>query len=122
MGVRRIVCDLESKAPAELAAFYRDLLGLETAMDMGWIVTLASAETSTPVQLSMASHGGSGAPVPHLSVEVDDLDDAFSRARSMKADIAYGPVAEPWGVQRFFVRDPDGRLLNILSHSDQEDA
>lgn len=24
---------------------------------------------------------------------------------------------EPWGVRRFFVRDPFGRLLNILEHA-----
>jgi hypothetical protein len=23
---------------------------------------------------------------------------------------------EPWGVRRFFVRDPSGKVLNILSH------
>jgi len=31
--------------------------------------------------------------------------------------IDYGPVLEPWGVRRFFVRDPFGRLVNFLSHS-----
>jgi catechol 2,3-dioxygenase-like lactoylglutathione lyase family enzyme len=30
--------------------------------------------------------------------------------------IEYGPVREPWGVTRFFVRDPHGRLVNILAH------
>jgi catechol 2,3-dioxygenase-like lactoylglutathione lyase family enzyme len=30
--------------------------------------------------------------------------------------IEYGPANEPWGVRRFYVRDPFGRLVNILSH------
>jgi catechol 2,3-dioxygenase-like lactoylglutathione lyase family enzyme len=30
--------------------------------------------------------------------------------------IAYGPADEPWGVRRFYVRDPFGKLINILSH------
>ena len=30
--------------------------------------------------------------------------------------IEHGPADEPWGVRRFFVRDPFGRLVNILSH------
>ena len=28
-----------------------------------------------------------------------------------------GHVYEPWGVLRFFVRDPNGKVLNILSHA-----
>jgi hypothetical protein len=27
-------------------------------------------------------------------------------------------VAEPWGVRRFFVRDPLGKLVNILQHEE----
>ena len=30
--------------------------------------------------------------------------------------IEYGPVEEPWGVRRFFVRDPVGTLVNVLMH------
>ena len=35
-----------------------------------------------------------------------------------RAEIAieYGPVEEPWGVRRFYVRDPFGKLVNILVH------
>jgi catechol 2,3-dioxygenase-like lactoylglutathione lyase family enzyme len=62
------------------------------------------------------SEGGSGAPVPDLSVEVDDLDAALARVRRAGIAIEYGPVSEPWGVRRFFVRDPFGKLLNILAH------
>jgi catechol 2,3-dioxygenase-like lactoylglutathione lyase family enzyme len=30
--------------------------------------------------------------------------------------VEYGPVTEPWGVTRFYVRDPFGHLVNILQH------
>ena len=68
------------------------------------------------MQLTLASVGGSGAPVPGLSIEVDDLDTALSRARALGAELDYGPVLEPWGVRRFFVRDPAGTLVNVLCH------
>jgi len=29
-----------------------------------------------------------------------------------------GPAHEPWGVRRFFVRDPFGKLVNVLSHDE----
>jgi len=30
--------------------------------------------------------------------------------------VVYGPVDEPWGVRRFFVRDPDGVVISVLAH------
>lgn len=54
--------------------------------------------------------------MPDLSVEVDDLDEALARIRAAGIAIEYGPASEPWGVRRFFVRDPFGRLVNILQH------
>jgi catechol 2,3-dioxygenase-like lactoylglutathione lyase family enzyme len=60
--------------------------------------------------------GGSGAPVPDLSIEVDDLDAVLFRIEQAEIPLEYGPVDEPWGVRRFFVRDPFGKLLNILAH------
>ena len=116
MKVRRIVANLEAAQPGAAQAFYRDLLGLELAMDHGWLRTYVG-EAATTVQVSLASEGGSGAPVPALSIEVDDLDQALDRVRRAGIAIEYGPVDEPWGVRRFFVRDPFGHLVNILQHA-----
>ena len=68
------------------------------------------------VQISVASEGGSGTPVPDMSIEVDNVDEAHERALQHGFDIEYGPTDEPWGVRRFFVRDPFGKLVNILAH------
>ena len=115
MTVRRIVANLAAADPANASTFYRKLLDLEVVMDHGWIVTLASAASQTP-QLSIASEGGSGTPVPDLSIEVDDVDAIHRRAVSAGLEIVYDITDEPWGVRRFFLRDPLGRLVNILSH------
>ena len=69
------------------------------------------------VQVSVASEGGSGTPVPDLSIEVDDVDTAFERMKAAGFPIEYGPVNEPWGVRRFYVRDPFGKLVNVLAHT-----
>ncbi len=118
MAVRRIVPNLTARDPAGLARFYAGLLGLETVMDLGFIATLAG--DAAPVQLSLASEGGAGTPVPAISVEVDDLDATLARARTLGAVITHGPVRETWGVRRFFLRDPEGNLVNILSHGDDQ--
>ncbi|MNV32062.1 Glyoxalase-like domain protein [compost metagenome] len=69
------------------------------------------------VQVSVAQEGGSGTDVPDLSVEVDDLEEALRRVQAAGIALVYGPASEPWGVRRFYVRDPLGRLVNILQHA-----
>ena len=70
-----------------------------------------------PVQVSFASEGGSGTPVPGLSVEVDDVAAAHAAVVRGGYPVEYGPADEPWGVRRFFVRDPAGTLVNIVMHT-----
>jgi catechol 2,3-dioxygenase-like lactoylglutathione lyase family enzyme len=113
--VKRIVADVAVPDPTAAKRFYRDILGLDVLMDMGWIATYGSQQKMT-VQVSFMTEGGSGAPVPDLSIEVDDLDAALAKIKGAKIPIEYGPVSEPWGVRRFFVRDPFGKLVNILIH------
>ncbi|MEQ5868708.1 VOC family protein [Sagittula sp. NFXS13] len=117
MTIRRIVANIDVASVADVQKFYTDLFGLDVIMDHGWIVTLASGQTA-PVQISIATEGGSGTPVPDLSIEVDDVDAAFARAKRLGHDIVYDLTDEPWGVRRFYLRDPAGKLLNILSHPD----
>ena len=117
MAVRRIVTNIAAPRPEEARAFYGDILGLEVAMDFGWIVTLTAPDASAAPQISIASEGGSGTPVPDISVEVDDLDAVLRRVTAAGLPVEYGPAQEPWGVRRFYVRDPFGRLVNILTHT-----
>ncbi|NTG86930.1 glyoxalase [Agrobacterium rhizogenes] len=115
MAVLRIIPNLHAADPASARLFYGNLLGLDIVMDHGWILTFASDAPIVP-QISIASEGGSGTIVPDLSIEVDDVDELYARAQSMQFDIVYDLTDEPWGVRRFYVRDPLGRIVNILSH------
>ena len=115
MKVKRIVANVETGEVAAARRFYQDVLGLDVLMDMGWIATYG-ADAEMTVQLSVMSEGGSGTPVPALSIEVDDVDEALERVRAAGFPVEYGPADEPWGVRRFYTRDPLGTLVNILSH------
>lgn len=115
MKVKRIIANVVTANPSEVDSFYRDILGLELAMDHGWIRTY-SGSAKMDVQISFASEGGSGTALPALSIEVDDLDEVLRRVQSSRIPIEYGPVSEPWGIRRFYVRDPSGTLVNILQH------
>ena len=115
MQVKRIVANIAAEDIAAARRFCQDILGLDVLMDHGWIATYGSSQKMS-VQVSIASEGGSGTPVPDLSIEVDDLDTALQGMKKAKVAIEYGPADEPWGVRRFYVRDPFGRLINILMH------
>jgi catechol 2,3-dioxygenase-like lactoylglutathione lyase family enzyme len=72
MKVKRIVANIETDNIELAATFYGDVLGLQNVMNHGWIATYASSEESG-TQVSFASQGGDGLPVPYLSIEVGDL-------------------------------------------------
>ena len=115
MTVKRIVANVAATSVSDVRDFYAALFGLEVVMDHGWIVTLASGAQAI-TQISVASEGGSGTPVPDISIEVDDVDAVYARSKARGCEIAYEMTDEPWGVRRFYVRDPTGKLLNVLAH------
>ncbi len=105
MKVKRIVSNVATSDVDKARAFYEDILGLEVLMDLGWIRTYGSSAKMT-IQVSVMSEGGSGTAVPDMSIEVDDVEEALVRVRKAGIAIEYGPATEPWGVRRFYVRDP----------------
>jgi hypothetical protein len=70
-----------------------------------------------PVQISTASHGGSGTATPDLSIEAGHVDEDLDRMTRTGFPPKCGPVGEPSGVHQLCVRDPFGKLINILSYS-----
>ncbi|WP_227286375.1 VOC family protein [Boseongicola sp. H5] len=115
MTVKRIVSNIAVTSVDDVRAFYSELFDLDVVMDHGWIATLASGETA-PTQISIAIEGGSGTAVPDLSIEVDDVDALYQRAKRLGHKIEYELTNEPWGVRRFYMLDPTGKLLSILAH------
>jgi catechol 2,3-dioxygenase-like lactoylglutathione lyase family enzyme len=113
--VKRIVSNVAASDVAKARAFYKEVLGLKVLMDLGWIRTYGSGSKMT-IQISVLSEGGSGTAVPDISIEVDDIEEALARVQRASIPIEYGPKTEPWGVRRFYVRDPFGKLINILQH------
>ncbi|MEU4007083.1 VOC family protein [Streptomyces pseudogriseolus] len=114
MTVRRVVPNLHSAAVGENREFY-GLLGFEEVMNHGWIMTLASPSGPT-AQVSVMTSDRTAPVDPDLSVEVDDVDAVYETVRDSGAEIVHPLRDEEWGVRRFFVRDPDGRVVNVLSH------
>ncbi|MFF1451628.1 VOC family protein [Streptomyces sp. NPDC058274] len=117
MTVRRIVPDIHvesEQAMGENRDFY-GLLGFEEVMNQGWVMTLASPANPT-AQISFLTEERTAPVVPDLSVEVEDVDAVHARLLAAGAEIVRGLRDEEWGVRRFFVRDPNGRVVNVLGH------
>jgi predicted enzyme related to lactoylglutathione lyase len=110
-----VVPDFQADDPAACVEFYGEVLGLEVVMDHGWIVTFAAPENPA-AQISVMRQDASASVQPDASIEVDDVDAAHAAAQRLGYEIVHPLTDEPWGVRRFFVREPNGKVLNVLSH------
>ncbi|MFJ8752395.1 VOC family protein [Streptomyces sp. NPDC102441] len=114
MSIRRVMPDIRSEAMEESRGFY-ERLGFEEVMNLGWVMTLASPSNPT-AQITFMTHDETAPVVPDMSVEVDNVDEAYAVMRETGAEIVHPLQDEEWGVRRFFVRDPNGRVVNVVGH------
>jgi uncharacterized glyoxalase superfamily protein PhnB len=114
MTIRRAVPDLTTADPAASSDFYQ-LLGFREEMNMGWVINLVSPSNPT-AQVILMTRDASAAVNPDVSVEVEDVDAVYEAVRATGAEIVQSITDEEWGVRRFFVRDPDGKVVNVVSH------
>ena len=115
MSIRRVVPDIATERLEESRSFYTEFLGFDIAMETDAIVTFVSAENPT-AQISLTTPGANGPLDPAISIEVSDVDAVHAAAVARAEDIVYPLTDEPWGVRRFFVRDPNGVVVNVLMH------
>jgi uncharacterized glyoxalase superfamily protein PhnB len=111
--ISRAVPNIRSDRPAETRDFFVELLGFEVAMDMGWVVTVASPSTPS-AQVTII--GNDDMAAPGISVEVADVDAVHAKAAEEGFEIVYPLRDEDWGVRRFMLREPSGTVVNVLSH------
>jgi catechol 2,3-dioxygenase-like lactoylglutathione lyase family enzyme len=116
MDVKRIHPYVESADPAVAREFYVGVFGLEVAMEEPVLTLLAPQVPSTQL---IVTPRGMETPQPDFGIDVGDgsaVDTAHERVRAMGMRVVYPLTNEPWGVRRFFVEDPDGRIVNVLAH------
>ncbi|XVX20579.1 VOC family protein [Actinomycetota bacterium] len=115
MRVVNIIADLEVDDIEAARGFYTDYLGLSTEeFNLGWVARFTSPETGAHLQVMTRDATAPESPV--ISVQVDDVDEAYALAGQRGYEIVHPLTDEEWGVRRFFVRAPDGNVLNVLQH------
>lgn len=114
MAVKRIKPNILSDRFDESRAFYNDVIGLEGGDGLDWILFFGTDKRE--VQLSVMKLDIKAHVHPEISIEVDDIDAVYERALAAGAEIVYPITDEDWGLRRFFVRDPNGAVINVTEH------
>jgi predicted enzyme related to lactoylglutathione lyase len=117
MQAKRIMANLRVADVDSAKSFYTDYLGLSTEeFNMGWVARYTSPDGRANVQL--VTGDASAAEDSVVSVHTDDVDAAYEEAQRLGFEIVHPLTTEPWGVRRFFVRAPDGNVINVVNHRD----
>jgi predicted enzyme related to lactoylglutathione lyase len=117
MRVSRIIADLRVPDIKTAKGFYTDYLGLSVEeFNLGWVARYTSPDTGAHLQL--VTRDASAPEDPVVSVLTEDIDGAYAEAQERGYEIVHPLTTEPWGVRRFFVRAPDGTVVNVVRHRD----
>ena len=124
MKVIRIVPNLASQAFESSRDFYTAMFGLVVSVELDdWYLQLM-AESDTRLNIGFVEPEHelfAGRAVSSescgvvLTIHVDDVDEAYERARTLGAEITADIRNEDHGQRHFLVVDPNGFLLNIMS-------
>jgi predicted enzyme related to lactoylglutathione lyase len=118
--------------PDASLAFYRDTLGFEVRLDVGyggmrWITVGPADQPGTSIVLeppgadpgvtddergTIAEMMAKGS-YARILLATADLDGTFERIQARGAEVVQEPIEQPYGVRDCAVRDPAGNLLRI---------
>ncbi len=119
MSVRRAMPVVFTDDPQGSRDFYEGLLGLRVAMEQDGFLMLQSTSVPTTQVILAWAHPDVMDPQVHrldISTEVADIDAAHADALARGLEIVYPLTDEPWGIRRFFVREPSGKVVNVTRH------
>jgi catechol 2,3-dioxygenase-like lactoylglutathione lyase family enzyme len=118
--------------PDAAVAFYRDILGFEIRLDVGygglrWITVGPPGQPGTSIVLyppgadpgitaderrtitEMMAKGTYGI----ITFATHDLDDTFAKLQAGGAEVVQEPTEQPYGIRDCAFRDPAGNLIRI---------
>ena len=116
MRVSGVVANLPVDDIGAARDFYTDYLGLSVeGFNLGWVAHYQSPDGDAHVQL-VTRDAESASGFSHLSPCWLGIEEAYEEARRRGYEIVYPLTEESWGLRRFFVRAPDGNVINVTSH------
>ena len=118
MDVTRIVPDLPVADVPRANALYAQLFDFAIGMDLGWVGNVGPRDRQA-IQLQVMTRDASAPSNPVVSVGVAtpaEVDAVHDRVMAAGLEVVHPLTDEPWGVHRFFFRDPDGNVINVVAH------
>ena len=82
---------------------------------MGWVAHYQTPDGKAHVQLVTGDATATEDSVISIHVGAG-VEEAYEEAKRRGYEIVYPLTKEAWGLRRFFVRAPDGTVINITSH------
>ena len=117
MRVAHVIANLRVADIEAAKCFYTDFLRLSTEeFNLGWAARYTSPDTGANLQL--ITHDETAPEDAVISVLTDDIGSAYDEAQRLGYEIVRPITTEPWGHRRFFVRAPDGNVINVGYHPD----
>ena len=116
MQVSGVVANLPVADIEAARDFYTEYLGLSVeGFNLGWVAHYQSPDCEAHVQL--VTRDAKAPRDSAISVHVGSgIEEAYEDARRRGFEIVYPLTEESWGLRRFFVRAPDGNVINVTSH------
>ena len=114
------ICLITKNVPA-LADFYTKVLGVEHEGDDNHvelnteganmtIFSVEGMESFAPHSMQAAGYGSFT-----IGFEINDVDAAYDRLKTLGVDFIKLPTTHPWGSRSFWFRDPDGNIVNFFA-------
>ncbi|ADG80249.1 Glyoxalase/bleomycin resistance protein/dioxygenase OS=Tsukamurella paurometabola (strain ATCC 8368/ DSM / CCUG 35730 / CIP 100753 / JCM 10117 / KCTC 9821/ NBRC 16120 / NCIMB 702349 / NCTC 13040) OX=521096 GN=Tpau_3671 PE=4 SV=1 [Tsukamurella paurometabola] len=115
MRVHKVITNIPVSDIDSARGFYADFLGLsDEEFNLGWVARFSSPDHAASVQLVTGDKTAQADSA--ISVMTDDVDAAYSEALQAGYEIVHPLTSEEWGPRRFFVRAPDGTVVNVVGH------
>ena len=114
MKALEVITNLRT-ADVERAREFFGFLGLTAdGMNQGWVARFTSPESGASVQV--VTRDATAPEDSVMTIKVDDVDAACDEAQRRGYEVVHPLTDEPWGIRRFFVRGPDGHVINVAQH------
>ena len=106
----------------QMRAFYQEVLQIEPQTYRGNYVefptaagTVALWRQSEYEEFGIGTLRGAANHSIMIEFEVEDVDQEYARFKRMKIEWIREPTTQPWGHRAFYIRDPDGNIVNVHS-------
>ena len=104
----------------QMRTFYQEVLQIEPQSYRGNYVefgleagTLALWRQSELEAFGITSMRGAANHSVLIEFAVEDVDETYARLKGLRMEWVQELTTQPWGHRAFYVRDPDGNVLNF---------